>query len=154
LYKANKIKKIKRRVLTPDVNTLVTNEEIGSRNVYDEVNDNLENETIDQNIKTNTDSDSDSDNSLSNYSIYGTRDNDVVTGSPHIFEEVKRFDYPLNNSSISQSSHYIPETKHDNIEIGVNKEFKIIPQEEDPIGYDTTEHFTYFVGEKFDKLYH
>ena len=160
LYTANKIKKIKKSVIPPPYNNTVTNGSGG--NIYDETQYDTRDENVDHDSKIDTVStdehqhinERDDTGSLANYSIDGIHDNEIVNGSQHIFEKVQKFDYPLNSSSIKQSSHYVPETKHDSIEIGVNKEFKISQPEEDPIGYENVEHFTYFVGEKFDKLYH
>lgn len=108
--------------------------------IVNEEHDNLETQDINNMVNTVNDE----------YQERVPRENETDT---KMFQTVNQFDYPLHKSSSRDTKHYIPETKHDSIEIGLNNEFVFTEQEEDPVGYETKEHFTYFVGEKFDKLY-
>ena len=74
------------------------------------------------------------------------------------YSDVDSSDYPLNDSYLRQTRHYVTDTdgNHD-VEVKLDKDTeKQVNELPDtvPSGHTLKEHFTYYTGQQFDHLYH
>ena len=80
--------------------------------------------------------------------------NNYISGHSKDYGGVTPDDYPLNNSILRQTKHYITKTDGD---ISVKLEERVkeeVDQLSELTGHEMKEHFTYYVGPQYDHLYH